>query len=90
MKVEKLKLSKIVDLNKIKVVNKSIDKAHGLPNECYTNQDYLSVERKNIFEDKWVVVGVGSSIPNIGDAKPFNGFASPIFCLLYTSPSPRD
>jgi len=41
MKVETLKLSKIVDLKKIKIVNKSIDKAHGLPNECYTNQDYL-------------------------------------------------
>jgi len=50
MKVEKLKLSKIVDLNKIKVVNKSIDKAHGHPNECYTNQDYLSVERKKFLK----------------------------------------
>ena len=81
MKVEKLKLSKIVDLNKIKVVNKSIDKAHGLPNECYTNQDYLSVERKKIFEDKWVVVGVGSSIPNIGDAKPFDLLGIPLILL---------
>ena len=81
MKVETLKLSKIVDLNKIKVVNKSIDKAHGLPNECYTNQDYLSVERKKIFEDKWVVVGVGSSIPNIGDAKPFDLIGIPLILL---------
>ena len=81
MKVETLKLSKIVDLNKIKVVNKSIDKAHGLPNECYTNQDYLSVERKKIFEDKWVVVGVGSSIPNIGDAKPFDLLGIPLILL---------
>ena len=40
------KLSQIVDLKKIKVVNKNIDKAHGLPNECYTNNEYLSVERK--------------------------------------------
>ena len=44
------KLSQIVDLKKIKVVNKNIDKAHGLPNECYTNPDYLSIERKKIFE----------------------------------------
>ena len=43
------KLSQIVDLKKIKVVNKNIDKAHGLPNECYTNNEYLSVERKKIF-----------------------------------------
>ena len=56
------KLSQIVDLKKIKVVNKNIDKAHGLPNECYTDPDYLSVERKKIFENKWVVIGVGSSV----------------------------
>ena len=46
------KLSQIVDLKKIKVVNKNIDKAHGLPNECYTNNEYLSVERKKIFENQ--------------------------------------
>ena len=80
------KLSQIIDLKKIKVVNKNIDQAHGLPNECYTNNEYLSVERKKIFENKWVVIGVGSSIPNIGDAKPFDLLG----CLLYTSPSPRD
>ena len=81
MKVETLKLSKIVDLKKIKVVNKSIDKAHGLPNECHTNQDYLSFERKKIFENKWVVVGIGSSIPNIGDAKPFDLLGIPLILL---------
>ena len=57
------KLSQIIDLKKIKVVNKDIDKAHGLPNECYTDDEYLSVERKKIFENKWVVIGVASSIP---------------------------
>ena len=75
------KLSQIVDLKKIKVVNKNIDKAHGLPNECYTNPDYLSIERKKIFENKWVVIGVGSSLPNIGDAKPFDLLGIPLIIL---------
>ena len=44
------KLSQIVDLKKIKVVNKNIDKAHGLPNECYTNPDYLSVVASPVTE----------------------------------------
>ena len=70
MEIETRKLSQIIDLNKIKVVNRPIEKAHGLPNECYTNKDYLFFERNKIFENKWVVIGVGSSIPNIGDAKP--------------------
>ncbi len=75
------KLSQIVDLKKIKAVNKNIDKAHGLPNECYTDLDYLSIERKKIFENKWVVIGVGSSIPNIGDAKPFDLLGIPLIIL---------
>ena len=75
------KLSQILDLKKLKVVNKNIHKAHGLPNECYTDLDYLSIERKKIFENKWVVIGVGSSIPNIGDAKPFDLLGIPLIIL---------
>ena len=75
------KLSEIVDLKKIRVVNRAIDKAHGLPNECYTNEDYLPVERAKIFEDKWVVIGIGNSIPNIGDAKPFDLLGIPLIIL---------
>ena len=81
MEVENRKLSQIIDLNKIKVVNRPIAKAHGLPNECYTNKDYLFFERKKIFENKWVVIGVGSSIPNIGDAKPFDLLGIPLIIL---------
>ncbi len=81
MEIETRKLSQIIDLNKIKVVNKPIAKAHGLPNECYTNKDYLFFERKKIFENKWVVIGVGSSIPNIGDAKPFDLLGIPLIIL---------
>ena len=81
MEVETRKLSQIIDLNKIKVVNRPIEKAHGLPNECYTNKDYLFFERKKIFENKWVVIGVGSSIPNIGDAKPFDLLGIPLIIL---------
>ena len=30
------------------------------------------IERERIFKDKWTVIGVGSSVPNIGDAQPYN------------------
>ena len=66
-----LELLKILDLEKIRVVENPIEKAHGLPNECYTNPNYLMLERERIFEDKWCVIGVASSVPNIGDAKPY-------------------
>ena len=52
----------IIRKEKLDIVNKPIAKAHGLPNECYNSKDYTDIERKKIFEDKWVVVGVASSI----------------------------
>ena len=71
----------IIDKKKLDVVNNSIEKAHGLPNECYTNKDYTLIERKKLFEDKWIVVGVASSIPEIGDVKPIDILGMPILIL---------
>jgi choline monooxygenase len=72
---------KIIEKDKLDVVNKSIEQSHGLPNECYTSEKYTKLERKKLFEDKWVVIGVGSSIPNKGDAKPFDLLGIPIIIL---------
>ena len=55
-------------IKKLDVVNNPIEKSHGLPNECYTSEKYTKLERKKLFEDKWVVIGIASSIPNKGDA----------------------
>ena len=71
----------IIDKKKIDVVSKAIEKAHGLPNECYTSDQYTKIERKKLFEDKWVVIGVASSLPNKGDAKPFDLLGIPIMIL---------
>ena len=71
----------IIEKKKLDVVNKPIEKSHGLPNECYTSEAYTKIERKKLFEDKWVVVGVASSIPNIGDAKPFDLLGIPVIIL---------
>ena len=62
---------KLISKAKLDIVSKPIAKSHGLPNECYISQEYTKIERKKLFEDKWVVVGVASSVPNKGDAKPF-------------------
>ena len=72
---------KIIDRKKLEVVNKPITESHGLPNECYISEDYTKIERKKLFEDKWIVVGTASSIPNKGDAKPFNFLDLPIIIL---------
>ena len=71
----------VVKKEKLDVVNQPISKAHGLPNECYNSKEYTNIERKKIFEDKWVVVGVASSIPKSGDAKPFDLLGIPLILL---------
>ena len=76
-----LDLKKILDVEKIKAVNRPIEQANGLPNECYTNAQYLMIEREKVFKDKWTVIGVGSSVPNPGDAKPYNLLGIPLIVL---------
>ena len=63
-------LNNYVSIEKLNIVCNSIEKAHGLPNECYLGGDYSKYERKYLFEDKWVVIGVASSLKNIGDEPP--------------------
>ena len=74
-------LSKILDIKKLMNVDKAIESANGLPNECYTSEQYLEYERDKIFCDKWTVIGVGSSIPNPGDVKPYNLLGIPLIIV---------
>ena len=71
----------IIDKEKLDIVSKPIKDAHGLPNECYTSKEYTLVERKKLFEDKWMVVGVASSLPNVGDAEPVDILGMPILLV---------
>ena len=80
-KFKKLHLSEVLDIEKLKNVDKPIDVANGLPNECYINDDYLTFEREKVFLNKWTVIGVASSIPNPGDAKPYNLLGIPLIMI---------
>ena len=74
-------LSRIVDLDKIEATKNSINDANGLPNECYLNDEYFKIEREKVFFNNWIVVGVSSSVPEVGDAKPFNLMGIPLLIL---------
>ena len=71
----------IIDKQKLDIVNKPISEAHGLPNECYTSKEYTLIERKKLFEDKWIVIGVASSLPDAGDTKPIDLLGMPILIV---------
>ena len=72
---------KFIDKEKLSVVSENIEKAHGLPNECYLNGPYSNIERKKIFEEKWVTIGVASSVPNTGDIKPYDLLGIPLIIV---------
>ena len=80
-KNDKSLLSANLVLKKLEAVDRPIEDAHGLPNECYTGNEYLKIERDKIFSEKWTVIGVGSSIPNIGDAKPYELLGIPLIII---------
>ena len=44
--------------------------ARGLPNEAFTNPEFLALELKHVFSRTWVFAGVLSDVPNPGDVKP--------------------
>ncbi len=71
----------ILDVKKLKAVDKPIEAANGLPNECYISDEYLAYEKEKVFCDKWTVIGVGSSIPNPGDARPYNLLGIPLIII---------
>ena len=71
----------IIDKQKLDIVSKPISEAHGLPNECYISKEYTLIERKKLFEDKWIVIGVGSSIPDEGDVKPIDLLGIPLLIV---------
>ncbi len=77
-------LFNIIGKEKLDIVSESIEKAHGLPNECYLNGPYTQIERKKIFENKWVTIGVASSVPNPGDVKPFDLLGIPLIIIRDT------
>ena len=79
--LKNLDLSEVLDIKKIEAVNKPIEKAQGLPNECYTSEKYMMIERERVFQDKWTVIGIGSSVPNPGDALPYNILGMPLIIL---------
>ena len=45
------------------------------------NNDYLEFEKEKIFKNNWTMIGVASSVPNPGDAKPFNLLGIPILIV---------
>ena len=73
-----------IEKDKLDAVMNPIESSHGLPNECYTHKDYMAFERNKLFGEKWTVIGVASSVPNIGDIKSFSLQGMPLMIIRST------
>ncbi len=62
-------------------VDRPVAEAHGLPNTCYTDADYLKLERERVFAPNWACIGFGKDLPNKGDYKPVELLGLPLLIL---------
>ena len=70
------------DLEKIKDnVHTDIEKARGLPNEFYTSDQYLQLEKEKVFSPNWVCVASIADVPSPGSAIPVDFLGVPLLVL---------
>lgn len=62
-------------------VNRPIHDATGLPNEAYTSDRYAEWERDSLLAKTWTCIGLGSQVPNPGDARPVSLLGLPLLLL---------
>ena len=59
-------------------LDNSTSDAVGLPAEAYTSEEFLQRERDSIFTNRWICVGLGTDLPNVGDLFPVDVAGMPI------------
>lgn len=55
--------------------------AAGLPNEAYTSESFLALERDRLFAATWTCIGHACTVPAPGDARPVNFLGQPMFMV---------
>ena len=58
--------------------NSATANAVGLPAEAYISEEFLARERRTIFTEEWICVGIGKDLPDIGDLYPIDMAGMPI------------
>ena len=53
----------------------------GLPNDCYTSEEWLKLENERVFARSWMLAGFQRDIPEPGDACPITVAGLPLLLL---------
>ncbi|MFK7869495.1 MAG: aromatic ring-hydroxylating dioxygenase subunit alpha [Roseobacter sp.] len=67
--------------NDLRAVRQPIEKAHGLSNAHYVQEDVFQSECKSVLQDQWAGLAVAADVPEIGDAKPLTFLGMPLLLL---------
>jgi choline monooxygenase len=59
----------------------SVNKAKGLPNEHYVNDEIFNEEKRSVLFKNWSGIGVAKDIPEMGDAKPIDFLGMPLLIV---------
>ena len=71
----------ILTLETLSSVRCDIENARGLPNEHYIDENLYAEELDGLLFDNWAGIGVGSDVPNAGDASPVNFAGMPLLMI---------
>ncbi len=62
-------------------INRRTVEAAGLPNEAYTSEAFLALERDRLFAATWTCIGHACTIPAPGDARPVDFLGQPMLMV---------
>ncbi|MFP1728987.1 aromatic ring-hydroxylating oxygenase subunit alpha [Lonsdalea quercina] len=62
-------------------LEKTCDKAIGLPSASYRDEDYFNLEKQAIFNKRWISIGFASDVPNPGDVWPVEILGKYLFVI---------
>lgn len=61
-----------------------IERANGLPNECYVSPEMFQHEQNTLFRNNWFAIGFGKDIPKPGMVKPVTFIGIPMLLVRNT------
>ena len=73
----------------LEALDRETELARGLPNEAFTSEAFLELERKHLFARSWTFAAPASDVPNRGDVAPVEVAGRSLFLVRGTDDEVR-
>jgi len=74
-------MNKLLPTKTIDAINQPTSRATGMPNQAYTDANFLSAERERVFAKNWSCIGFVSAMPESGHAAPIAFLGLPLLAV---------